>query len=130
MKVKASIKKLCEACRIVKRRGRLYVVCKDNPKVGVDGVFARDHSPGCVRADATLTLAAAHPTARSAQHKQRQGFHTAVWLPGDSAPLQLADQHAAAAAAAAAPGLLFPPRRGGVLDLGASVGAALWRSAR
>ena len=34
MKVKASIKKLCEACRIVKRRGRLYVVCKENPKVG------------------------------------------------------------------------------------------------
>ena len=33
MKVKASIKKLCEACRIVKRRGKLYVVCKDNPKV-------------------------------------------------------------------------------------------------
>ncbi|KAI7839823.1 hypothetical protein COHA_006444 [Chlorella ohadii] len=32
MKVKASIKKLCEACRIVKRRGRLYVICKDNPK--------------------------------------------------------------------------------------------------
>lgn len=34
MKVKASIKKLCEACRIVKRRGRLYVICKENPKVG------------------------------------------------------------------------------------------------
>ena len=33
MKVKASIKRLCEACRIVKRRGRLYVICKDNPKV-------------------------------------------------------------------------------------------------
>lgn len=32
MKVRASIKKLCEACRIVKRRGRLYVVCKENPK--------------------------------------------------------------------------------------------------
>lgn len=33
MKVKASIKKLCDACRIVRRRGRLYVVCKENPKV-------------------------------------------------------------------------------------------------
>lgn len=35
MKVKSSIRKLCEACRIVKRRGRLYVVCKDNKKVGI-----------------------------------------------------------------------------------------------
>lgn len=33
MKVKASIKRLCEACRIVKRRGRLYVICSANPKV-------------------------------------------------------------------------------------------------
>ncbi|KAL4522662.1 hypothetical protein Ndes2526B_g00993 [Nannochloris sp. 'desiccata'] len=32
MKVKASIKKLCDACKIVRRRGRLYVVCKENPK--------------------------------------------------------------------------------------------------
>ncbi|KAL4421165.1 hypothetical protein ABPG77_003348 [Micractinium sp. CCAP 211/92] len=32
MKVRASIKKLCEACRIVKRRGRLFVICKENPK--------------------------------------------------------------------------------------------------
>ena len=33
MKVRASIKKLCDACRIVRRRGRLYVVCKENKKV-------------------------------------------------------------------------------------------------
>lgn len=37
MKVRASIKKLCEACRIVKRRGRLFVICKENPKVGGAG---------------------------------------------------------------------------------------------
>lgn len=33
MKVRASVKKLCDACRIVRRRGRLYVVCKENKKV-------------------------------------------------------------------------------------------------
>lgn len=32
MKVRASVKKLCDACRIVRRRGRLYVVCKENKK--------------------------------------------------------------------------------------------------
>lgn len=32
MKVRSAIKRMCEACRIVKRRGRLYVVCKTNPK--------------------------------------------------------------------------------------------------
>ena len=32
MKVKASIKKRSEDCKIVKRKGRLYVICKKNPK--------------------------------------------------------------------------------------------------
>jgi len=32
MKVRTAIKRLCEACRIVKRRGRLYVVCSKVPK--------------------------------------------------------------------------------------------------
>ncbi|MCL5733650.1 MAG: 50S ribosomal protein L36 [Patescibacteria group bacterium] len=31
MKVRSSIKKICKSCKIVKRRGYLYVVCK-NPK--------------------------------------------------------------------------------------------------
>ncbi|KAI3425721.1 hypothetical protein D9Q98_007697 [Chlorella vulgaris] len=50
MKVKASIKKLCEACRIVKRRGRLYVICKENPKhkqrqgMHTDATAAEQHS--------------------------------------------------------------------------------------
>lgn len=30
--VRSAIKKLCEACRIVKRKGRLYVVCDKVPK--------------------------------------------------------------------------------------------------
>ena len=41
MKVKASVRKLCDACRFVRRRGRLYVVCKENKKVCVV-VFNQD----------------------------------------------------------------------------------------
>ncbi|EOY31081.1 hypothetical protein QUC31_019957 [Theobroma cacao] len=32
MKVRASVKKMCEFCRTVKRRGRVYVLCTSNPK--------------------------------------------------------------------------------------------------
>ncbi len=28
MKVQASVKKRCENCKIVRRRGRVYVICK------------------------------------------------------------------------------------------------------
>ncbi len=31
MKVRASVKKICDKCKIVKRKGRLYVICS-NPK--------------------------------------------------------------------------------------------------
>ena len=29
MKVKASVKKRCDKCKIVRRRGRVYVICQD-----------------------------------------------------------------------------------------------------
>ncbi|HDG62028.1 MAG: 50S ribosomal protein L36 [Thermotogae bacterium] len=32
MKVKASVKKRCEYCRIVRRKGRVMVICSRNPK--------------------------------------------------------------------------------------------------
>ncbi|MEE0234722.1 MAG: 50S ribosomal protein L36 [Bacteroidales bacterium] len=32
MKVKASIKKRSEDCKIVRRKGRLYIIFKKNPK--------------------------------------------------------------------------------------------------
>ena len=32
MKVKTSIKKRSEDCNLVRRKGRLYVICKKNPK--------------------------------------------------------------------------------------------------
>ncbi|MBL7150566.1 50S ribosomal protein L36 [Candidatus Microgenomates bacterium] len=31
MKVKSSVKKICPKCKIVRRRGRVYVICS-NPK--------------------------------------------------------------------------------------------------
>ena len=33
MKVRTAVRRLCDACRVVLRRGRVYVVCKANPKV-------------------------------------------------------------------------------------------------
>ncbi|MEK7195566.1 MAG: 50S ribosomal protein L36 [Patescibacteria group bacterium] len=31
MKVRSSVKKMCKNCQVVKRKGRIYIVCK-NPK--------------------------------------------------------------------------------------------------
>lgn len=32
MKVRASVKKICKSCQIIKRNGCLRVICKDHPK--------------------------------------------------------------------------------------------------
>lgn len=32
MKVRAAVKKLCDGCSIVRRKGRVYVVCTKDPK--------------------------------------------------------------------------------------------------
>ncbi|MBU6370549.1 MAG: 50S ribosomal protein L36 [Patescibacteria group bacterium] len=32
MKVKASVKTICAKCRIVRRKGRVHVVCTGNPR--------------------------------------------------------------------------------------------------
>ncbi|RXI05738.1 hypothetical protein DVH24_017780 [Malus domestica] len=32
MKVRSSVKKMCEFCKTVKRRGRVFVICTANPK--------------------------------------------------------------------------------------------------
>ncbi|KAL0033316.1 hypothetical protein WJX77_003326 [Trebouxia sp. C0004] len=32
MRVRSAIKKLCDSCKVVKRRGKLYIVCKASPK--------------------------------------------------------------------------------------------------
>ncbi|KAF2230310.1 hypothetical protein EV356DRAFT_344941 [Viridothelium virens] len=32
MKVRSSVKKLCESCKSVRRKGRVYIICSANPK--------------------------------------------------------------------------------------------------
>lgn len=32
MKVQASVKKICDGCKIIKRRGVVRVICSKNPK--------------------------------------------------------------------------------------------------
>ncbi|HNY97660.1 MAG TPA: 50S ribosomal protein L36 [Candidatus Pacearchaeota archaeon] len=32
MKVRPSVKKICKDCKIVKREGKIFVICKKNPK--------------------------------------------------------------------------------------------------
>jgi large subunit ribosomal protein L36 len=32
MKLRSSIKRICEQCKIVRRRGKVYVICPANPK--------------------------------------------------------------------------------------------------
>jgi len=47
MKVRASVKLMCEGCNLVKRKGRMYVVCSKNPKhkqvccfcFGIEAIF-------------------------------------------------------------------------------------------
>lgn len=32
VKVRASVKRICEGCKIVRRKGRAYVICSSNPR--------------------------------------------------------------------------------------------------
>lgn len=32
MKVASSVKRICEHCEVVKRKGRVYIICSANPK--------------------------------------------------------------------------------------------------
>ncbi|PWN95056.1 hypothetical protein FA09DRAFT_332465 [Tilletiopsis washingtonensis] len=32
MKVRSSVKKFCDGCSIVRRKGRLYIICSKDPK--------------------------------------------------------------------------------------------------
>lgn len=32
MKVKASVRRICSSCKVVKRKGRVRVICRANPK--------------------------------------------------------------------------------------------------
>jgi large subunit ribosomal protein L36 len=32
MKVRPSVKKMCDRCKIIRRRGRILVICSSNPR--------------------------------------------------------------------------------------------------
>ena len=32
MKVRASVRRICEGCKMVRRKGRVYVICSINPR--------------------------------------------------------------------------------------------------
>ncbi|MEZ6057238.1 MAG: 50S ribosomal protein L36 [Planctomycetaceae bacterium] len=32
MKVRSSVKRICENCKLVRRNGRVYVICSANPR--------------------------------------------------------------------------------------------------
>ena len=32
MKVRSSVKRICENCKVVRRKGKIYVVCSSNPR--------------------------------------------------------------------------------------------------
>ncbi|TRM66285.1 ribosomal protein L36-domain-containing protein [Schizophyllum amplum] len=32
MKVRSSVKPMCDGCNVVRRKGRVYVICKKNPR--------------------------------------------------------------------------------------------------
>lgn len=83
MKVKSSVKRLCDACRVVIRRGRVYVVCSVNPKVkrlDREKVFFYGDGLSSVRSHAisplTLHHFRSHQPPIQRQHKQRQGLHS------------------------------------------------------
>jgi large subunit ribosomal protein L36 len=37
MKVQASVKKICDGCKIIRRRGVVRVICSKNPKHKING---------------------------------------------------------------------------------------------
>jgi large subunit ribosomal protein L36 len=47
MKVRASVKRMCDGCSVVKRKGRVYIICSKNPKhkqvCHLPDCFAKEH---------------------------------------------------------------------------------------
>ncbi|MFV0250270.1 MAG: 50S ribosomal protein L36 [Bacilli bacterium] len=32
MKIKPSVKKMCDGCKVVRRKGKVWIICSKNPK--------------------------------------------------------------------------------------------------
>ncbi|KAL6785279.1 PRPL36 [Auxenochlorella protothecoides x Auxenochlorella symbiontica] len=111
MRVRAAVKKLCEACRVVKRRGKVFIVCKENKKVfGIElcpSVREIRRRLGCKPHLARATSCPFHPP-HTSQHKQRQGIHTDA--------MAIAEKQQS-----------LPTPSRSFVDSGASVGVKLWQ---
>lgn len=111
MKVRSSVKRLCEFCRVARRRGKLFIVCSKNPKHKQRQLLSTDAA------------------AAAAEGQQRAGGGSgAVWQQHSF----VCEEHAAAlqrpwllAAAAASPMRALLGNR-----LTASVGELHWRAAQ
>jgi large subunit ribosomal protein L36 len=44
MKVRSSVKRMCDGCSVVKRKGRIYIICAKNPKHKQVCIFLCHHT--------------------------------------------------------------------------------------
>ncbi|KAF8974053.1 ribosomal protein L36-domain-containing protein [Flammula alnicola] len=51
MKVRSSVKVMCEGCNVVRRKGRVYVVCSKNPKHKQDDYLGQQSHCHCQQWD-------------------------------------------------------------------------------
>ncbi|KAK7264923.1 hypothetical protein RJT34_32536 [Clitoria ternatea] len=69
MKVRSSVKKMCEFCRTVKRRGRVYVLCTANPKhkqrQGIATFASEGPSPGSLQMSSSKQVIRPTPSSRT-----------------------------------------------------------------
>lgn len=111
----AAIKKLCDACRIVRRRGRLYVICKENKKHKQRQGYHTDAAQQAAAAEAAAPSRQAGLCGTWAAHCTGRGG-TDRW-----------DGRAAVAPRSEAQPVL--PRCRPLLDVGSSIGARMWQGA-
>ena len=87
MKVKTSVKRLCDACRVVIRRGRVYVVCSANPKVrlieegsSATACFRSGCNPFSSRSSPSKPSIANPTTAQAAPGPALAAAHDGGWI--------------------------------------------------
>ncbi|KAG6584898.1 ribosomal protein L36 [Phytophthora cinnamomi] len=60
MKVRSSVKRMCDGCKIVRRRRKVYVICDRSPKHKQRQGF---HTAAAAPQEATVAVAAVSPNA-------------------------------------------------------------------
>ncbi|DBA01689.1 TPA: hypothetical protein N0F65_010340 [Lagenidium giganteum] len=61
MKVRSSVKRMCDACKVVRRRGKVYVICDRSPKHKQRQGFHTTAAPAVASSTAATAPAAASP---------------------------------------------------------------------